>query len=110
MAACKAADPEAQPEDELLASTVLLSHMVEADVQRLLTEEASKPAARQLLLCYRAIRGQRFLARQVNAVRQKGEWIETEFQKYAPKHPTTTKENQDRFYERLLQVRAHKCM
>jgi hypothetical protein len=104
MAACQAADSEAQVKDTLLETTVLLSHKVEAELQKLLTEGASKPAAKQLLLCYRAVQGQRFLARQVDAVRQKGEWIEAEFQKYAPKRPTTTKENQDKFYERLLQV------
>jgi hypothetical protein len=104
MSASKTADPEAQVEDTLLETTVLLSHMVEAELQKLLSEGASKPAAKQLLLCYRAVRGQRFLARQADAVRQKGEWIEAELQKYAPKHPTTTKEKQDKFYERLLLV------
>lgn len=100
--------PAAKPRDRLLHCTVLLSRLPQAELDARSRELASKPAAEQLLVCYRDVRGQEFLARQLDAVVNQESWLEAEYARHAPKHTKTCAEQQDAFFERMQSVRLRR--
>lgn len=104
MAACSTANPDVEPQNVLLDCSVLLSNLTVEQLQRCVSQSfKNKPADEQLLRCFRAVRGQEFLARQIHAVEHKNKWIDSEFKRYEAPRRVTSKAAQDEFYHRLMQ-------
>ena len=83
---------------------VLLSRMTPRERAACLGDSfKALPAEAQLVRCYRATRGQEFLARQVHAVEHKEHWVANEFERLQKPRRTTTRAAQDDFYKRLMQ-------
>eukprot|EP00892_Ulva_mutabilis_P005760 jgi/Ulvmu1/3556/UM166_0010.1 len=104
MEAKKAADPECEPEDLVLQCTHLLSNMADSELRYHTSESYNNLSAEeQLLLFFRAFRGQQFLQRQQQAVTQKHTWVEQELTRSEVSRKKVTKKQQDEFFARLMQ-------
>jgi hypothetical protein len=103
MEAANAVDPERQPVDLVHECTVLLSNLTDPEMQfHSCGAFRDKPPEDQLMLFYRAVRGQEFLARQRAAVTHKEEWIDLEAQRAMVPRKVVSKAAQDAFYQRLM--------
>ena len=104
MAAAKQASPDVEPRDLLQEYTVLLSRMTMRERAHCLRDAfKALPADEQLKRCYRAVRGQEFLARQARAVAHHDAWVRTEFARCQKPRRVTTQGAQNEFYKRLMQ-------
>jgi hypothetical protein len=104
MAAVRENDAEVEAVDLCLECTKLLSNLTDREMSYYTSDSCrARPGNEQLLLFYRAVRGQEFLARQKNAVAQKEAWVEEELRCHRVPRKVVSKEAQDNFYGRLME-------
>lgn len=104
IAAAKQATPDEEPADALLDSTLLLARLPPRERTRCLSAAfRALPADEQLMRCYRAVRGQQFLARQAHTVAKHEAWVKAEYARCQKPRRVTTQSAQNAFYKRLMQ-------
>ena len=103
MEARKAAHPDAAPSDTLAHVSVRLAGLTSRERAKYLSDAfTSKSAGAQLVLFWRAVRGQEFLARQAQTIAEHEAWCDKQLAEHAAKPRATTPAEKEAFYGRLI--------